>query len=134
VGAEAATDVTGFGLLGHLHELLAASGVDGELWSGSVPVLDGTRRLVALGEVPGGTRANLEHAVGFTAFDTAIVADERLLLADAQTSGGLLAAVSADAAGPLLERLREGGDTSSAIIGRITGPGPGSVRVRAGTA
>jgi selenium donor protein len=125
----AVTDVTGFGLLGHLHELLAASGKDGELWSGSVPVLDGTPRLIALGEVPGGSRANLEHAAAFTEFDAAIAANDRLLLADAQTSGGLLAAVPADTAGPLLERLREGGDPDSAIVGRVTGPGDGRIHV-----
>jgi selenium donor protein len=129
----AVTDVTGFGLLGHLHELLAASGVDGELWLATVPVLDGTRRLIALGEVPGGTRANLDHAGSFTEFDAAIAPDDRLLLADAQTSGGLLAAVPADAAGPLLERLRNGGDDAAAIVGRVTGPGSGAVRVRAGS-
>ncbi|MBP1620183.1 MAG: selenium donor protein/cysteine desulfurase NifS,TIGR03402 [Acidobacteria bacterium] len=125
----AVTDVTGFGLLGHLHELLAASRCDGEVWLGAVPVLDGTRRLIALGEVPGGTRANLEHAAAFTSFAEGIVVDDRLLLADAQTSGGLLAAVPADAAGPLLERLHDGGDDGAAIVGRITGPGDGRVRV-----
>jgi selenium donor protein len=125
----AVTDVTGFGLLGHLHELLAASGVDGEVWLGSIPVLDGTRRLIARGEVPGGTRANLDHAAAFTTFDAAIAGDDRLLLADAQTSGGLLAAVGTDAAGPLLERLHDGGDADAAIVGRVTGPGTGSVAV-----
>jgi selenium donor protein len=125
----AVTDVTGFGLLGHLHELLAASGVDGEVWLGSIPVLDGTRRLIALGEVPGGTRANLEHAAAFTAFAERTAPDDRLLLADAQTSGGLLAAVPADAAGPLLERLHDGGDGDAAIVGRVTGQGAGRLRV-----
>ena len=125
----AVTDVTGFGLLGHLHELLAASRCDGELWLGAVPVLDGTRRLVARGEVPGGSRANLEHAASFAVFEPGIAADDRLLLADAQTSGGLLAAVPADGAGPLLERLHVGGDDGAAIVGRITGPGNGRLRV-----
>jgi len=93
----AVTDVTGFGLLGHLHELLAASSCDAELWAEAVPVIAGTRRLVELGEVPGGTRANLEHAAAFTTFGPEIHGDVRAILADAQTSGGLLAAVPADA-------------------------------------
>jgi len=124
----AVTDVTGFGLLGHLHELLAGSRVDGELWSDAVPVLPGTERLVELGEVPGGTRANAEHAVAFTDFDAAVSATCRTILADAQTSGGLLAAVGGDAVPALLARLAAGGD-SAAVVGRVGSSGTGRIRV-----
>jgi selenide,water dikinase len=90
-GAVCATDVTGFGLLGHLHKLARASGVTARIDAAAVPYLDGAREALAAGYVSGGTRRNLDwvrpHA------DTAGVSpDELLLLADAQTSGGLLVA------------------------------------------
>ncbi|GIF06868.1 selenide, water dikinase SelD [Actinoplanes siamensis] len=90
-GVACATDVTGFGLLGHLHKLARASGVTALVDASAVPYLDGAREALAAGYVSGGTRRNLDwvrpHA------DTGSVAeDELLLLADAQTSGGLLVA------------------------------------------
>ena len=125
----AVTDVTGFGLLGHLHEMLAASAADGEVWTAEVPVLEGTRRLVEQGEVPGGTTANAAHAATFTTFDEDVDAFVRTLLADAQTSGGLLAAVDAEALGPVLERLRAQGD-AAAVVGRVATAGSGRIAVR----
>ncbi|WP_412735194.1 selenide, water dikinase SelD [Krasilnikovia sp. MM14-A1259] len=90
-GAVCATDVTGFGLLGHLHKLARASGVTARLDAAAVPYLDGAREALAAGYVSGGTRRNLDWVRPFA--DTAGVAvDELLLLADAQTSGGLLVA------------------------------------------
>lgn len=90
-GAECATDVTGFGLLGHLHKLARASGVTAVLDTAAVPYLEGAREAVRDGYVSGGTRRNLEWVAPHTDFgDTD--ADTRLLLADAQTSGGLLVA------------------------------------------
>ncbi len=128
-GPHAVTDVTGFGLLGHLHELLAASGVDAELWAEEVPVLDGTRRLVAGGEVPGGTRANLASAGRFTSFADDITETTRLILADAQTSGGLLAAVAPHQVGGVLSRLADSGG-AGAVIARVSGSGVGRITVR----
>ncbi|KPC76003.1 segregation protein A [Streptomyces sp. NRRL WC-3753] len=90
-GATCATDVTGFGLLGHLHKLARASGVTAVLDTAAVPCLDGAREAVRDGYVSGGTRRNLEWVAPFTDFVDAD-ADTRLLLADAQTSGGLLVA------------------------------------------
>ncbi|MFJ9821403.1 selenide, water dikinase SelD [Streptomyces sp. NPDC101151] len=90
-GATCATDVTGFGLLGHLHKLARASDVTAVIDTAAVPYLDGAREAVRDGYVSGGTRRNLEWVTPFTDFrDTD--ADTRLLLADAQTSGGLLVA------------------------------------------
>lgn len=129
-GPSAVTDVTGFGLLGHLHEMLAASRVDGEVHYSSLPIFPGTRRLMEQGEVPGGTRSNLQHAGAFTTFAPDLAEEERLLAADAQTSGGLLAAVHPDAAPSLLEQLHQGGDTAAAVIGRVTGHGDGRITVR----
>ena len=87
-GARAATDVTGFGLLGHLYRMLRASGVGAELEAGAVPYLDGAREALADGYVSGGTRRNLEWVRPHV--DSEVGTDELLLLADAQTSGGLL--------------------------------------------
>src|SRR5690349_415008 len=90
-GARCATDVTGFGLLGHLHKLARASGVTAEVEAAAVPYLDGARAALAAGYVSGGTRRNLDW-VRPHADLTAVDEDEALLLADAQTSGGLLVA------------------------------------------
>jgi selenide,water dikinase len=89
-GAKAATDVTGFGLLGHLYKLARASGVSAVIDAAAVPYLDGARESLAQGYVSGGTRRNLEWVR--PALDTSVDEDELLLLADAQTSGGLLVA------------------------------------------
>ncbi|MFF8636963.1 selenide, water dikinase SelD [Streptomyces pilosus] len=90
-GAVCATDVTGFGLLGHLHKLARASGVTAVIETAAVPYLDGARRAVRDGYVSGGTRRNLDWVTPRTDFGGADE-DTRLLLADAQTSGGLLVA------------------------------------------
>ncbi len=131
VGPNAVTDVTGFGLIGHLHELLAASGVDAQLWAGAVPVLEGTLPLAASGEVPGGTRSNLAYGAAWTSWDDAVPELERLVLADAQTSGGLLAAVGRDASSRLLAGM-EAHKIEGAIIGVVTGWGTGRIQVTAG--
>ncbi|SDY93085.1 selenophosphate synthase [Micromonospora pattaloongensis] len=90
-GAACATDVTGFGLLGHLHKLARASGVTARIDAAAVPYLDGARAALAAGYVSGGTRRNLDW-VRPHADTTGVSEDELLLLADAQTSGGLLVA------------------------------------------
>lgn len=90
-GIECATDITGFGLLGHLHKLARASAVTAVLDSSAVPYLDGARDALAAGYVSGGTRRNLEWVAPHVDL-SAVDEDEALLLADAQTSGGLLIA------------------------------------------
>ena len=87
-GVTCATDVTGFGLLGHLHKLARASEVTARIESRAVPYLDGARAALAGGFVSGGTRRNLDWVRAH--LDTSADEDELLLLADAQTSGGLL--------------------------------------------
>ena len=87
-GARAATDVTGFGLLGHLHKMMRASGVTAVVDAAAVPYLDGARASLAEGYVSGGTRRNLDWVRPH--LDSGVPEDELLLLADAQTSGGLL--------------------------------------------
>jgi selenide,water dikinase len=125
----AATDVTGFGLLGHLREMLAASGVAAEVDAAAVPVIDGVRDLVAAGMVAGGTQRN--HAFMSDVVDWgALPDDEQLLLADAQTSGGLLIAVAAERAPALVNALESRGTLAAAVVGRTTAGSPGHIAIR----
>ena len=113
----AGTDVTGFGLLGHLVEMLRASDVSAVLDASAVPVLEGALDIAADGTVPGGTKRNLRSVESMVDFGV-LPPEMRTLLADAQTSGGLLLAVpQADLPGVIAE-LTDGGDLA-AIIGRI---------------
>ncbi len=114
-GATGATDVTGFGLLGHLGKMAEASRVDAVLDTPGVPMLTGARELAAAGYVPGGTRRNLEWVRDRLVVDGV---DEvtLLLLADAQTSGGLVFGVAPSGVDRTLTRLREAGD-EAAVIG-----------------
>ncbi len=114
-GAHALTDVTGFGLLGHLHELALASGLAAHIDAAAVPAIAGVLELLSdpeQGSVAGGTKRNRAHAEEFTTFDAGVPEERRWLVADAMTSGGLLAAVppgSADAMpGWEIGRLAEG--------------------------
>ncbi len=127
IGVAAATDVTGFGLLGHLRNLLRSSGFAARIDASSVPVLDGVRELVAAGHVPGGTKRNLADLAGDVDFGPT---DEntRTVLADAQTSGGLLIAVPADRAEALLGEL-EGRSPVAALIGEVLDGPPGTIVV-----
>lgn len=118
-GVRTATDITGFGLLGHLGNVLAGSGVGARLWVERIPRFDSVLALAAEGFVSGGTRRNLEAARG-VAWATDVTPEERLLLADAQTSGGLLLAVAPAAAERLLANLEQEGTIARAIIGELT--------------
>ena len=132
-GVRAATDVTGFGLLGHLGSMLLASGVAADVWAGDVPWLVGARRLAEEGHVPGGTRRNLASASETTEWDSGVDQIEQLMLADAQTSGGLLVAVRPDALERLLASLASHRTLAAAVIGAVGAGRPGSIRVRRGT-
>jgi selenium donor protein len=133
VGARACTDVTGFGLLGHLREMSVASGLDVELYVDAVPVLDGVRELAASDVVPGGTIDNLQFVSGSVDWPPEVSKVRRLILADAQTSGGLLMAVPRDRADHMVEALVANGVEAARIIGRFTGFGAGRIRVMVGT-
>ncbi len=131
-GVRAATDVTGFGLLGHLGSMLEASGVAAEIRSGAVPWLAGARRLAEDGHVPGGTKRNLTAADEFTTWDPGVDPVERLMLADAQTSGGLLLAVHPDAFERLIAALASHGTLAASDIGSVVAGKPGALRVTRG--
>ena len=113
VGVSAATDVTGFGLLGHLHEMLRASAVSARIRAASVPVLPGAAELAAAGEFPGGTQRNYTDAAAVTTWADEIPEWQRLLLCDAQTSGGLLIAC----------RPGDAASFNAAVIGEIVAGG-----------
>ncbi|MEP6852387.1 MAG: selenide, water dikinase SelD [bacterium] len=112
-GVRAATDVTGFGLLGHLYKLVRASGVSAEIDAAAVPYLEGARAALADGFVSGGTRRNLDWVRPH--LDASVGDDELLLLADAQTSGGLLVV---------------GEVPGAPVIGRTVPAGPAAITVR----
>lgn len=122
-GVHAATDVTGFGLLGHLHNMLHASGVAAELDAGAVPLLAGARELVERGAIPGGTKRNRDALAAHVTFAAALAETMRVLLCDAQTSGGLLIAVPHERADALLAALEREHTPAAARIGRVV-PGP----------
>lgn len=125
VGVSTATDITGFGLIGHLSEVLLASKRSARLHAGAVPLLDEAARLAEMGTVPGGTRANQKNYEPLVEWDAAVSATERVLLNDAQTSGGLLIFVPRDRKDRLVEALRKE-DIPAALIGEVTGEAKGA--------
>jgi selenide, water dikinase len=131
-GVSAATDVSGFGLLGHLREIVVASGVEAEISFSAVPFIGGAEELAETGCVPGGTQDNYAFvtAEGTVVWEANLTEGQRLLLADAQTSGGLLIAVPDDRLAALLEALDDAKSPLRAVIGRVPGKGAaGTIRV-----
>ncbi len=118
VGVSGATDVTGFGLLGHLGEMIRGSEVSAQIDMDAVPLLPGAAELAANDVFPGGTERNLVSAERYTRFGDVDRAGQ-LLLADAQTSGGLLLTIEAPLANALLQALEDEGELG-VVIGRIT--------------
>ena len=119
VGVNACTDVTGFGLMGHLTGMLRASGIGAEITASAVPVLPGVDELLAQGVAPGGTHRNEAGVADYVDWDSAISDNERLLLCDAQTSGGLLISVAEERLSQLIDALEVGGVETRAVVGRI---------------
>ena len=119
IGVHACVDVTGFGLIGHLLGLLKASRASAKISLERVPVLDGAWELLRQGITPGGTRRNLQSAERDVNWDTAISDDAKLLLCDAQTSGGLLMAVTPKRQAALFAELETHGVETMAVIGKV---------------
>ncbi len=128
-GAHAATDVTGFGLLGHLHHLLAGSGVAARVHVGAVPRFEFALPLAEAGIVPGGTKRNLDYVEPHTRWDEKVSETERLLLADAQTSGGLLIAVPPEGERSLLRDLEQSAALAHHVIGEVVAGKAGEIEV-----
>lgn len=127
-GANACTDVTGFGLLGHAHELAAASGAGLRLEAAQIPMLAAARVYAAMGIVPAGAYANRDYLAEQVRFAAAVDTTLQDILFDPQTSGGLLISLPAAAAAAALARLREQG-TEAAIIGEVIAGEPGTISV-----
>jgi selenide,water dikinase len=128
----ALTDVTGFGLLGHLRNMTSASGVDAVVHSDAVPVLAAARDYCQAGIAPGGTHANRKFLHDWITVEPDISDQELLLLCDAQTSGGLLAAVPEAEANAVLHALNAAQTPAAAIVGMMTAPGSGRIHLQRG--
>lgn len=129
VGVHAATDVTGFGLLGHLHEMLKGSGLSAEVFTQAVPVLSSVWACIEQKAIPGGTKANARHLEDKVDFASDISEALRFVLVDAITSGGLLLAVPEAQAERLVEQLKAYKTPAAAIIGRVQKGDPGKIAV-----
>ncbi|MEO7327210.1 MAG: selenide, water dikinase SelD, partial [Minicystis sp.] len=129
VGVHAATDITGFGLLGHLRNIVVASGCTATVWLDRVPVIDAALRYVREGIVPGGTHANWRFLGEHTTFAEGVDKEAQLVLSDAQTSGGMLIAVEPGKLDQLLDALRERGTPCADVIGRLDAGSAGRMQV-----
>jgi selenide, water dikinase len=128
VGPSAMTDVTGFGLLGHLREVSAASGVSARVDANAVPVIEGVLELLGTEEgISGGARRNREYASGFTTFAAGVPEVRRWLVTDPMTSGGLLIATAEGRAAEMHEALKSVAPETEEI-GSL-GEGPGAITV-----
>ena len=119
VGVDACTDITGFGLLGHLCELVETSKKGAEVDLSNVPMIEPAPELAKDRVVPGGTLANLKYAEEKVDWDKGVTDDQKLILCDAQTSGGLLICVPEEKGDRLLDNLNLKGVSEAAVIGRI---------------
>jgi selenide,water dikinase len=129
VGVDAATDVTGFGLIGHLFELAAASDVEVELNSGQLRFMQGAMEYASLGLIPGGAYTNREYLADKVEFLEEIEETLRDLLFSPETAGGLLMAVNKDKAGALEENMQKRG-CFCYRIGTVLGPGFTTIKIK----
>jgi len=131
VGCHACTDVTGFGLLGHLHEMAEASKVGAKVHFDRVPIIEGVEELLKLDMAPGGTESNLEFVStsGAVVWEDDLPEDARLILCDAQTAGGLLISVDPADSDAMVRELRAQGVSAAAEIGEVVPDPEHRVRV-----
>ena len=131
VGVNSCTDITGFGLMGHLRGMVKGSGTGAVIRVADVPVLPGVWDLLEKGTVPGGTFRNMSSVAEAMDWDDNLSEEQRLLMCDAQTSGGLLISVTKDRLDQLLSELAVSGVETKAVVGEITAENPGRIRVTA---
>jgi selenide,water dikinase len=127
--AHACTDITGFGLLGHLRNIAVASGCAATVRLRDVPVIEAAWSYVREGVAPGGTHANRRFLKEWTEYESGVDESAELVVCDAQTSGGLLIAVAADQADALCAELRARKTPCAAVIGTLDAGRPGAMRV-----
>ena len=131
VGVHACTDITGYGFLGHLREMTRGSELAAVVQAASVPVLPGVRELVAEGVVPGGTWTNAEFIAPYVSWSGAVDEEMKAILADAQTSGGLLIAVEKNRYEHLMRELEARG-VEAHVVGSLVTGAPGTISVEGG--
>ena len=122
-GAHAATDITGYGLSGHVVEMAQGSGLDVRIDAAALPCLEEAQPYLADDYVCGGSRRNESFAQAHIEIEAGVAERARILLFDVQTSGGLLIAIAADRAETLVRNLRAGGDAYAMVVGEVQGPG-----------
>ena len=128
-GVRAATDVTGFGLLGHAWEMVSSVDLSVELWIDNLPIIRGVKDLLGAGVKPGATRRNISFVRPHMKIGNGVTPMDLDILGDPQTSGGLLLAVSEDKVEELVRRLHEQGALSAAVVGRCTKTGQSSIQI-----
>ena len=129
IGVHAATDVTGYGLLGHLREMVTGARLSATIRLREVPVLPEAWDLAARGIVPGGTQRNLAAVSPSVVWEADLREIEQVVLADAQTSGGLLIAAAPEKTGALVDALQSRGTLAAAVVGALDTGVPGEIRV-----
>jgi selenide,water dikinase len=129
VGVNSCTDVTGFGLLGHLQTMVEASGVTARVHFSRVPLIEGTWKLALEGVAPGGTYRNLHSVDRVTSWDPSISHEARVVLCDAQTSGGLLMSVPSVKVPVLLKALSQRGVSEATVVGEVVERGAWELEV-----
>lgn len=128
LGVRGGTDVTGYGLIGHLHEMATATGASATIYPDRVPFIEGAEELIRKGCSPDGSLRTLTNALSAGWLDVGSTSRERqVMLADAQTSGGLLLAVARQNADVLLSALHEAGDSNAAIVAEFFPGVPGTI-------
>jgi len=125
----ALTDVTAFGMLGHLRNMTSASKVGAKIYFEQVPAIAAAIEYLKAGIAPGGTHANHRFLADWVTYAEDLTKEDQLLLCDAQTSGGLLAAVPPDSADRIVSELQRAGALHSAVVGEITARHPGKIVV-----
>jgi selenium donor protein len=125
----ACTDITGFGLAGHLSEMTRGSHVDAEIDFSTLPFMSQVKALALAGAIPGGTHNNLQFYKEWIIWKALLSETEKLMFCDAQTSGGLLVSIPGKYSEQVLKELSEQGIDNAVVIGRITGKGLGIISV-----
>lgn len=129
-GVRAATDITGFGIAGHLSEIVTQSGVTAEVYAGRIPLFASVRELVKEGLISGAIERNREYSAPFIRVAEDVGEDLETILYDPQTSGGLLMAIEGKKSKALLQELHRRGLNRAAVIGKITARSRGKIRLK----
>ena len=119
VGVNSCTDITGFGLLGHMKDMMTSSGVTAKIYSSKVPILDGSLELAKSNIFPDGTNRNIDYVADLVSWDPSLEDHMKLILCDPQTSGGLLISVDESKLELLIGQLGKSGNNISSVIGDV---------------